>query len=111
MEEVVLELENPELWNEPEKAQQLGKHKASLETVVMGLDQSSVAISDAAELLELAIIEDDVLTTEESVRDLENIENAVAELEFRRMFSGEMDANNSFLEIQSGSGGTEAQDW
>ncbi|MCZ6579319.1 MAG: peptide chain release factor 2 [Gammaproteobacteria bacterium] len=111
LEEVVLELENPELWNEPEKAQQLGKHKASLETVVMGLDQSSAAIRDAAELLELAIIEDDVLTTEEIVRDLENIENAVAELEFRRMFSGEMDECNAFLEIQSGSGGTEAQDW
>jgi peptide chain release factor 2 len=77
----------------------------------MGLDQSSAAISDAAELLELAIIEDDVLTTEEIVSDLENIENSVAELEFRRMFSGEMDECNAFLEIQSGSGGTEAQDW
>ena len=70
----------------------------------MGLDQSSVAISDAAELLELAIIEDDVLTTKEIVSDLENIENSVAELEFRRMFSGEMDECNAFLEIQSGSG-------
>ncbi len=76
-----------------------------------GLDQSGVAVSDAAELLELAIVEDDVSTTEEIVSDMEKIENTVAELEFRRMFSGEMDECNAFLEIQSGSGGTEAQDW
>ena len=76
-----------------------------------GLDQSGAAVSDAAELLELAIVEDDVSTTEEIVSDLEKIENTVAELEFRRMFSGEMDECNAFLEIQSGSGGTEAQDW
>jgi peptide chain release factor 2 len=78
---------------------------------VNGLDQSGVAVSDAAELLELAIVEDDVSTTEEIVSDMEKIENTVAELEFRRMFSGEMDECNAFLEIQSGSGGTEAQDW
>ncbi len=76
-----------------------------------GLDQSGADVSDAAELLELAIVEDDVSTTEEIVSDLEKIENTVAELEFRRMFSGEMDECNAFLEIQSGSGGTEAQDW
>ena len=76
-----------------------------------GLNQSGAAVSDAAELLELAIVEDDVSTTEEIVSDLEKIENTVAELEFRRMFSGEMDECNAFLEIQSGSGGTEAQDW
>ena len=76
-----------------------------------GLDQGSAAVSDAAELLELAIIEDDVSTTEEIVSDLEKIENTVGELEFRRMFSGEMDECNAYLEIQSGSGGTEAQDW
>jgi len=78
---------------------------------VNGLDQGSAAVSDAAELLELAIIEDDDSTTEEIVSDLEKIENTVGELEFRRMFSGEMDECNAYLEIQSGSGGTEAQDW
>jgi peptide chain release factor 2 len=108
---VLLELEDPELWSEPEKAQQLNKERASLEAVVNGLDASGSAVSDAAELLELAIVEDDVSTTEEIVVDLETIENTVAELEFRRMFSGEMDECNAFLEIQSGSGGTEAQDW
>ena len=111
LEEVLLELENPDIWNEPEKAQQLGKEKASLETVVRGLDQSSGEIREAAELLELAISEDDISTTEDISRDLGEIETTVAELEFRRMFSGEMDECNAFLDIQSGSGGTEAQDW
>ena len=111
LEEVLLELENPDIWNEPEKAQQLGKEKASLETVVMGLDQGSGAIREAAELLELAISEEDVSTAEEISRDLGDIESVIAGLEFRRMFSGEMDECNAFLDIQSGSGGTEAQDW
>jgi len=111
LEEVLLELENPDIWNEPEKAQQLGKEKAILETVVMGLDQSSGAIREAAELLELAISEEDISTAEEISRDLGDIETTIAELEFRRMFSGEMDECNAFLDIQSGSGGTEAQDW
>jgi len=111
LEEVLLELENPDIWNEPEKAQQLGKEKASLETVVTGLDQSSGAIREAAELLELAISEEDISTAEEISHDLGDIETTIAELEFKRMFSGEMDECNAFLDIQSGSGGTEAQDW
>ncbi|MFT5221427.1 MAG: peptide chain release factor 2 [Planctomycetota bacterium] len=68
-------------------------------------------IVDAAELLELAIEEDDESTANDVKSDLDGVEVSVAELEFRRMFSGEMDANNAFLEIQSGAGGTEAQDW
>lgn len=111
LEEVLLELENPHIWNEPEKAQKLGKEKASLETVVQGLDQSSDSIREAAELLELAISEEDDATAEEISRDLDKIESTIADLEFRRMFSGEMDECNAFLDIQSGSGGTEAQDW
>jgi peptide chain release factor 2 len=79
--------------------------------VVNGLDKSSSAIDDAAELLDLAIGEDDVSTAEEVAGDLDKIETIIAELEFRRMFSGEMDECNAFLDIQSGSGGTEAQDW
>ncbi len=111
LEEVLLELENPDIWNEPEKAQALGKDKASLEAVVTGLDQSSAAVRDAAELLEMAIIEDDSSTADEIIVDLSKIETTIADLEFRRMFSGEMDESNAFLDIQSGSGGTEAQDW
>jgi peptide chain release factor 2 len=79
--------------------------------VVLGLDQSGAAIDDAAELLELAILEQDAATAEEIVTDLDRTETTIADLEFRRMFSGEMDACNAFLDIQSGSGGTEAQDW
>ena len=111
LEEVLLELENPDIWSEPEKAQALGKDKASLEAVVTGLDQSSAAVRDAAELLEMAIVEDDGSTADEIIVDLSKIETTIAGLEFRRMFSGEMDESNAYLDIQSGSGGTEAQDW
>ncbi|MEE8365718.1 MAG: peptide chain release factor 2 [Gammaproteobacteria bacterium] len=111
LEEVQLELENPNIWNDPEKAQQLGREKASLSAVVGGLDASSQSIRDSSELLELAVMEDDSSIVEEIMHDLQRVEKTVAELEFRRMFSGEMDECNAFLEIQSGSGGTEAQDW
>jgi peptide chain release factor 2 len=111
LEEVMLELENPDIWSNPEHAQQLGKEKAGLEAVVSGLDHGLRALLDASELLELAASEDDEATATEVETDLQVVEKTVAELEFRRMFSGEMDANNAFLEIQSGAGGTEAQDW
>ena len=107
----MLELENPDVWSNPEQAQQLGKEKASLESVVAGIDQGLQTLDDASELLELAIDEDDGATVTEVEADLERVEKSVAELEFRRMFSGEMDANNAFLDIQAGAGGTEAQDW
>jgi len=107
----MLELENPDVWSNPEHAQQLGKAKSSLESVVAGIDQGLQTLDDASELLELAIDEDDRATVTEVEADLERVEKSVAELEFRRMFSGEMDANNAFLEIQAGAGGTEAQDW
>ena len=111
LEEVQLELENPNIWNDPERARQLGREKAALASVVGGLDASSQSVRDAGELLELAVMEDYSSTVEEILRDLEKVEKTVAELEFRRMFSGEMDECNAFLDIQSGSGGTEAQDW
>ena len=107
----MLELENPDIWSDPEHAQSLGKEKASLEAVVAGLDQSAQSLADASELLELASIEEDEDTASEVEVDLAQVEKSVAELEFRRMFSGELDENNAFLDIQSGAGGTEAQDW
>ena len=107
----MLELENPDIWSEPEKAQAIGREKSALEAVVNGLDDNSQAVIEAQELLELAISEEDQDTVDEVVSDLQKVEQAVAELEFRRMFSGEMDEANAFLDIQSGSGGTEAQDW
>jgi len=107
----MLELENPDVWSDPARAQQLGKEKATLETVVDGLATAMQSLEDATELLELAVAEDDAATVDEVVTDLDGVEESVAALEFRRMFSGEMDANNAFLDIQSGAGGTEAQDW
>lgn len=68
-------------------------------------------MNDAEELLELAVEEDDEATVDTVATDLERFEKLVADLEFRRMFAGEMDPNNAFLDIQAGSGGTEAQDW
>ena len=105
------ELEEPSVWDDPERAQSLGKERAQLEQVVTGLDQLSIGLSDADELLGLAVEEDDSSTVDDVVSDLESLEEHIAELEFRRMFSGEMDARNAFVDIQSGAGGTEAQDW
>ncbi len=105
------ELEEPSVWDDPERAQSLGKERAQLEQVVTGLDQLSIGLGDADELLGLAIEEDDSSTVDDVVSDLDGLEEHIAELEFRRMFSGEMDARNAFVDIQSGAGGTEAQDW
>ncbi len=109
--EVLRELEDPEVWGNPERAQALGRERASLELVVETIDVLTTSLDEAEELLGLAKEEKDSETVEVVVSDLEALEKRLAELEFRRMFSGDMDANNAFLEIQSGSGGTEAQDW
>jgi peptide chain release factor 2 len=79
--------------------------------VVVGLAELQTGLSDAGELLDMAVEEDDPDTVSEVINDLERFEKKVAGLEFRRMFSGEMDANDAYLDIQSGAGGTEAQDW
>ena len=109
--EVLRELEDPAIWNDPEYAQSLGKERATLETIVVTLDQLFNGLNDAADLLDMAVEEGDAETVDSVVADLQTYEQQVAELEFRRMFSGEMDASNAFLDIQAGSGGTEAQDW
>lgn len=111
LDEVRRELEQPEVWNDPERAQALGKERAQLEQVVDTLEVLEQGLRDSAEFLELAGEEQDQTAIAEVVRDLEGYERQVAELEFRRMFSGEMDHSNAFMDIQAGSGGTEAQDW
>ena len=105
------ELENPAVWNNPEHAQSLGRERAALEIVVLTLDELEGGLADAGDLLEMAIEEEDADAIDSVVEDLEKFEAKIADLEFRRMFSGQMDGNNAFLDIQSGSGGTEAQDW
>ncbi|MGX5174663.1 peptide chain release factor 2 [Aliikangiella sp. IMCC44653] len=109
--EVERELELPEIWNEPERAQALGKERSSLEVVVATIDKLDAGLDDAGDLLEMAVEEDDADTVEELVLDLDELDKDLAKLEFRRMFSGEMDTENAYIDIQSGSGGTEAQDW
>ena len=109
--EVLRELEDPEIWNDPDRAQALGKERASLEGVVSTLDELAEGLADAADLLEMAVEEGDEETVDAVAADLDGFEKKVADLEFRRMFAGEMDPNNAFLDIQAGSGGTEAQDW
>lgn len=109
--EVRRELENPEIWKNPEKAQELGKERAALEKNVESLDTIMQRLADAQELLSIAIEENDENLLSEIKTDVDDITTHVEQCEFQRMFSGEMDGNNAYLEIQSGSGGTEAQDW
>lgn len=111
LDEVMRELEQPDVWNEPERAQALGKERAELEMVVNVLSEVSTGVKDLRELLEMALEEDDEESVHEVVSELAQLEAGVAKLEFRRMFSGEMDQSGAFLDIQAGSGGTEAQDW
>ncbi len=111
LEEVLGELEDPAVWNEPDRAQALGRERSSLEDVVLGLDQLTSGLADGADLLEMAVEEGDAETVDSITDDVESYTKQVETLEFRRMFSGEMDVNNAFLDIQAGSGGTEAQDW
>ena len=99
------------MWNNPERAQQLGRERSQLEDVVAVIDRLDRALTEAAELVDLAAEEDDANTTNDVARDLDRLEKDLEVLEFRRMFSGEMDPNNAFVDIQAGSGGTEAQDW
>ena len=111
LDEIQRELEQPNVWNNPERAQKLGQDRARLEEIVGTLERMSKGLVDARELLDMAIEDNDEDSIHSVMADLDSMEKQVAELEFRRMFSGEMDANNAFLDIQSGSGGTEAQDW
>ncbi len=105
------ELEDPGIWNTPEKAQELGRERARLEDTVGTLDRLSTGITDAGELLELAIDENDTATIQGVEADVARLAEGVHRLEFQRMFPGEMDSHNAFLDIQAGAGGTEAQDW
>ena len=111
LEEVERELERPSIWDNPEEATKLGQERAALISVVQGLDAIKQGLQDAFDLIELAEAEDDEATVNAAIADIDTHEKHIEDLEFRRMFAGELDANNAFLDIQAGSGGTEAQDW
>ncbi|MDG2046550.1 MAG: peptide chain release factor 2 [Halioglobus sp.] len=109
--EVELELAEPSVWEQPDRARELGRERVSLETIVHTIEKLDSNAVDARDLLELASGEDDEATVAEVEGEVNTLITLLERLEFRRMFSGEMDPNNAFLDIQSGSGGTEAQDW
>ncbi len=111
LEEVNRELEQPGIWDDPENAQKLGQERSRLEKIVVTIENLDNGLNDAEELLEMSVEEADEDSINSIIDDLKLLEDSVVELEFRRMFSGEMDASNAFVDIQSGSGGTEAQDW
>jgi peptide chain release factor 2 len=111
LEEVNRELEDPNVWSDSERAQNLGRERATLETVVNTLGRIDKTLDEAAELHELAAEEQDQSTLADVIGQVEGVTKELEHLEFTRMFSGKMDAHNAFLDIQAGSGGTEAQDW
>ncbi|MEN5061600.1 peptide chain release factor 2 [Luteimonas sp. TWI1416] len=111
LEEVERELEDPTVWNDPERAQALGRERAMLDKTVNGIRDLTEGLDGAAELLELAESENDEDTAQAVVADIEGHAGQVDKLEFQRMFSGEMDSAAAFVDIQAGAGGTEAQDW
>ena len=99
------------MWNEPERAQALGKERAQLEKVVHGIRLNGEGLAEADELLDMAEADDDEDTARAVVRDVDAIAARVEKLEFQRMFSGELDGADCVVDIQAGAGGTEAQDW
>lgn len=109
--EVRAELENPAIWTQPARAQELGRERARLEKEVGTFARLESGLTEAQELLELARTEQDAEIAGAVGHDLKRLDEELHALEFARMFAGEMDAQSAFLDIQSGSGGTEAQDW
>jgi peptide chain release factor 2 len=106
-----LELAEPSVWENPERARELGRERVALENTVLTIEKLDAGAADSRDLLELAAVEDDVDTVAEIQTEINALLALLEQLEFRRMFAKEMDPNNAFLDIQAGSGGTEAQDW
>jgi peptide chain release factor 2 len=109
--EVNAALENPNVWNEPKRAQELGREKRELDNVVETINHLTSNLADNTELFEMAKGDNDfdsILTIEAEAKKLEE---TVAKLEFRRMFNNPADPSNCFIDIQAGAGGTEACDW
>jgi len=109
--EVIRELESPDVWSDQKRSQELGKEKKLLDDVVSRLRNIGSELADSGELFELTRAEADDATLRAIGIDVAKLEHQVADLEFQRMFSNPLDPNNCFLDVQAGSGGTEAQDW
>jgi len=111
LEQVNQELEEPTVWNDPKRAQDLGKEKKALEAIVFTLTKIKADLQDCSDLFAMAREEEDEETVASVEHDIEGLKLLVEGMEFRRMFSNPMDPNNCFIDIQAGAGGTEAQDW
>ena len=104
-------MEDPAIWNDPKKAQDMGREKKSLEAIVHTLTKIDTDLRDAGDLFAMAREEQDEDTLVAIESDADALRLLVEGMEFRRMFNNPMDPNNCFIDIQSGAGGTEAQDW
>ena len=111
LDEINREMEDPALWQDPERAEALGREKARLEDVVEPIADGERRARESEELLSMAEEEGDASVLGAIDAEVSALEKALERLEFRRMFSGPMDAKDCFVDIQAGSGGTEAQDW
>jgi peptide chain release factor 2 len=111
LEEVVGLLEDPDIWNNQDKLQELNKEKQSLEEILEAFKNIDTLLSDVEVLIDIVKTDNDEASYEEILTSLQEAEDIVGNLEFKRMFSGENDSNDCYMDIQSGSGGTEAQDW
>ena len=109
--EVDAALENPAIWNDPKRAQELGREKKSLETVVATIDHLSSNLADNSELYEMSKAEGDLDGLQAISDEADKLRETVEQLEFRRMFANQADPLNCFIDIQAGAGGTEACDW
>ena len=108
---ITIDLESPEVWQDRDKSAELGRKKSMLEEEVLGFKKLVQDVNDAKEIWQFLKEEEDAEGAESLIAEVETLAHQVDAAEFRRMFSGELDGNNCYLEIQSGSGGTEAQDW
>ena len=111
LEEVERELADPEVWNDADRAKNLSRERSNLVLVVEGLRDMGDDLEALGELAELAVEEEDSAALDDIAQELAGVEELLEGLEFRRMFQGELDESSAYLEVQAGSGGTEAQDW
>ena len=111
LEEVIGLSEDPELWNDPKRAQEIGKERKILEGIVLTLDNIENGIADNRELIDMVVEENDADGFAAIVADVAALEQQMADLEFKRMFNQPADPNNCFVDITAGAGGTEAEDW
>lgn len=103
--------ENPELWNKPGELQKINKEKTLVDRAIQAWKELDSRTQDALVLLEMSVEEKDDQSFVEVKSEVENLQKLVHELEIKKMLSGELDANSTYLSIHAGSGGTESQDW